>query len=133
MSIDIAERAELRRALLHHAPWLDASDVGPRSVDAGLCDRCTTLPRLLPTCGPEYVGALCAHCADTVGDDAWCDGHQQVGIEAREWSRTLPDTWAPTVMLWWLATGELRGVEPMTPDVRGNIAGLPPHLTRHLQ
>ncbi len=132
VTIDPAERAELRREMLAHAPWLAEVDVGPQSVDAGMCDRCTALPRLLPTCGPDTPGSLCAPCAHVIGDDGWCEGHQQTGADARAWARSLPDEWAPTVILWWIATGEIRSVEAVRPDMRPHMAALPAPLARYL-
>ncbi len=97
-------RAQLREL----APWLDATDVGPRAVDAGTCDRCGQRPRLLPTCGPAGWPALCRPCAAEVGDDGWCDGHLDEGRAARAWADALPDRWADVVVAWWVATGEVR-------------------------
>jgi hypothetical protein len=101
------DRPALRAALRATAPWLDATDVGPRAVDAGTCDRCHLHPRLLPTCGPGVAGAICRDCAEELGDDAWCDGHLDDGRAARAWAAALPDRWEDTVILWWVATGEL--------------------------
>jgi hypothetical protein len=101
------DRRALRRALRDAAPWLDEADVGPRAVDAGTCDRCGILPRLLPTCGPNAPDALCRRCAAEAGDDAWCEGHRDDGRAARAWADRLPDRWADTVLLWWVATGEV--------------------------
>lgn len=104
-------RAQLREL----APWLDATDVGPRAVDAGTCDRCDQRPRLLPTCGPAGWPALCRACAAEVGDDGWCDGHLDEGRAARAWADALPDRWADVVVAWWVATGEVR----LDPDAAG--------------
>jgi hypothetical protein len=109
-----AKRTELRVALLEAAPWLGATEVGPRSVVAGACDRCGTAPRLLPTCGPTSFEALCRDCAHDEGDEAWCEGHLDDGRAARAWSSELPDRWGEAVVLWWIATGEIRGDESMT-------------------
>ena len=108
------QRTALRAALLEAAPWLDATEVGPRSLVAGACDRCGAAPRLLPTCGPTRYEALCRDCADAEGDDAWCDGHLEDGRAARAWAAELPDRWGEAVVLWWLATGEIRGDASMT-------------------
>jgi hypothetical protein len=105
------DRRALRRALLDAEPWLAAADVGPASVDAGPCDRCGDAPRLLPTCGPTGWAALCRDCALEVGDAGWCDGHADEGAAARRWAAGLPASWAQTVTLWWVATGELRSTE----------------------
>jgi hypothetical protein len=103
-----AERRALRAALLEVAPWLARNDVGPQSVDAGLCDRCGLDPRLLPTCGPSGGGGVCRDCAEVLGDDGWCDGHRDEGRQARGWAAALPDRWPDLVVLWWTATGEAR-------------------------
>ncbi len=129
-----AKRAELRQALLEAAPWLDATEFGPRSVTAGTCDRCEAAPRLLPTCGPTTFEALCRDCAEDEGDDAWCDGHLDDGRSAREWAATLPERWADAVVLWWVATGEIRAEgslidgpaplgEDLGPAVRAALGG----------
>jgi hypothetical protein len=109
------DRAALRRALLETAPWLAETEVGPRAVEAGRCDRCDEAPRLLPTCGPSVAGAVCRDCAEWLGDDGWCDGHVEDGRAARAWARRLPDRWADAVTLWWIATGEVR-VDPAAID-----------------
>jgi hypothetical protein len=108
------ERAELRRLLREAAPWLDEPDLGPRAVDAGLCDACGSTPRLLPTCGPAGVEAVCRDCADALGEDGWCDGHREQGVRARTWAAALPDAWPDVILAWWIATGELR-TPPDTP------------------
>jgi hypothetical protein len=108
------QRAVLRTALLDAAPWLEATEVGPRSVTAGPCDRCRAAPRLLPTCGPTGFEALCRGCADEEGDEAWCDGHLDDGRSARAWATMLPEHWGDAVVLWWIATGEIRGDASMT-------------------
>ena len=123
------DRPALRAALLDAAPWLHASDLGPRAVDAGTCDRCGVLPRLLPTCGPGAPEALCRDCAIELGDDAWCHGHRHDGLAARAWAGALPDRWPDAVVLWWVATGELRWdpvtmaatADPWPPTVRAAI------------
>ena len=107
-TLDANDRADLRGRLRVLAPWLDATDVGPRAVDAGNCDRCGAPPRLLPTCGPAGWAALCRDCATAVGDEGWCDVHLDDGRAARSWAAALPDRWADVVVAWWVATGELR-------------------------
>lgn len=114
--MDPPQRAALRAQLRGVAPWLDEDDLGPRAVDAGPCDRCRLLPRLLPTCGPDSPGALCRDCAEVLGDDAWCDGHRDEGRAARAWAARLPARWADVVTLWWVATGEVRLPVGQVPD-----------------
>lgn len=108
------DRRALRTALREAEPWLDDPARGPRAVDAGACDRCGELPRLLPTCGPVAAEALCRPCAVEVGLAAWCDGHREDGREALRWALRLPPHWDLAVTLWWVATGELRSIEPRT-------------------
>ncbi|GGI06334.1 hypothetical protein GCM10011354_18570 [Egicoccus halophilus] len=102
----------LRRALLELAPWLAGTEVGPAVVEAGDCDRCGGAPRLLPLCGPVSWTAVCRDCGLALGEDGWCDGHADQGAAARDWAAALPDTWPTLVLLWWLATGELRAIDP---------------------
>ena len=105
------DRRALREALLAAEPWLAEPDLGPRAVDAGTCDRCGGPPRLLPTCGPDAWPGLCRACALSVGLAAWCDGHREEGRTALRWAVALPDHWDVAVVLWWVATGELRDAE----------------------
>lgn len=105
------DRSSLRRALLEAEPWLRSTDRGPRTVDAGACDRCDGPPRLLPTCGPVPWEALCRPCALRVGLDAWCDGHREHGRDVLRWAVSLPAHWDVAVTLWWVATGELRDTD----------------------
>ncbi|MEX2504301.1 MAG: hypothetical protein WD378_05590 [Egicoccus sp.] len=93
------------------APWLAATEVGPAAVEAGDCDRCGLAPRLLPLCGPVAWEAVCRDCGLALGGDGWCAGHEADGDQARVWAAALPDDWPPTVLLWWLATGELRAID----------------------
>ena len=102
------DKHALRRALLDAEPWLAATEIGPRSVDAGSCDRCDEAPRLLPLCGPAGATAVCRKCALQLGDDGWCDGHRDDGRAARQWAAALPAHWSDAVVLWWVATGEVR-------------------------
>ncbi len=106
--MDRSERRQLRSALLGVAPWLAATDVGPQAVEAGACDACDDHPRLLPTCGPGGPGAVCRECAVRLGTDGWCEGHQAEGAAALAWAAALPPSWAQLVILWWVATGEVR-------------------------
>jgi hypothetical protein len=112
----VIDRRALRRRLLAAAPWLARTDVGPQAVEAGRCDRCGEAPRLLPTCGPAGAAAVCRACARWLGDDGWCDGHQQEGAAARAWADELPDRWPDLVTLWWVATGEIRVDAPGVPQ-----------------
>lgn len=126
--LDRDDRARLKAALLAVAPWLGSDELGPRAVDAGSCDACDDLPRLLPTCGPAGHAALCAGCADTIGLDAWCDGHRDEGETALAWAARLPDRWPELVVLWWVATGEVRPGATSVPD----LAGLPEPISAAL-
>jgi hypothetical protein len=119
-------RARLRRALREVEPWLAATEVGPQAVDAGMCDRCDLLPRLVPTCGPGPWPALCLACVEEVGLDAWCDGHEAEGRETLDWVGALPPHWDVAVTAWWVATGELAldslawpRLDQLDPRVRG--------------
>ena len=126
--MDRDARRRLRSALLEAAPWLAASEVGPQAVEAGRCDACDDRPRLLPTCGPDSPGAVCRDCAARLGVDGWCDGHQEEGAAALAWAAALPASWAELVILWWVATGEVR------PTARSEMdtSVLPPPIRRSL-
>jgi hypothetical protein len=126
--LDPARRARLRAALLEVAPWLREDDVGPRAVDAGPCDACGDAPRVLPTCGPAGHAALCPVCALQLGLDAWCDGHADEARAALAWAAALPPRWRDLVVLWWVATGEVRAAATSMPDP----AGLPPAVSAAL-
>ncbi|MDX1658849.1 MAG: hypothetical protein R3343_08520 [Nitriliruptorales bacterium] len=102
------DREGLRRALRTAYPWIGDEAFGPRTVDAGECDRCRKQPRLVPTCGPVGWRALCRECALEVGTDAWCDGHLADGREILGAIEELGGDWATVVLLWWIATGEVR-------------------------
>lgn len=121
------DRRALRAALLEVAPWLDATDHGPRAVDAGTCGRCDRAPRLLPTCGPSAHAALCRACALELGDEAWCAGHRDEGRRARAWARALPERWEDLVVLWWVSTGEVdpggSAVPPVPREIAARAAG----------
>lgn len=106
--MDRTTRHALRAALHENAPWLAGTDLGPRAVDAGWCERCDLHPRVVPTCGPTGVTAVCAPCAVELGEDGWCDGHRGDAEVARRWVSTLPENWAELTVRWWLATGEVR-------------------------
>ena len=106
--MDRAARRQLRSALLDAAPWLGATELGPQAVEAGRCDACDDRPRLLPTCGPAGPGAVCRTCAIRLGADGWCEGHRDEGMAALAWAAALPESWAELVIVWWVATGEVR-------------------------
>ncbi|MFA9431364.1 hypothetical protein [Egicoccus sp. AB-alg2] len=115
------DRPRLRAALREVAPWVTAGEYGPCAVEAGSCDRCGDAPRLLPLCGPVAWTAVCRDCGLALGDDGWCAGHADDGAAARRWAAALPDDWPLITLLWWLARGELRGVE-LTADRRHHLA-----------
>lgn len=79
-------------------------------MEAGSCDRCGQQPRLLATCGPDAPGAVCRDCALNIGEHGWCDGHHAEGALDRRWAAALPERWGDAVVLWWIATGEVREV-----------------------
>lgn len=105
--MSVLSRRDLRRMLATEAPWLIDGTVGPTTVDAQLCGRCRTDPGIVPVCGPVAFQAACPSCV-TARDDLFCDGHQDVAAYARTFSRALPANWREVVLLWWIATGELR-------------------------
>lgn len=102
------DRPRLRSVLRLHYRWIDDEAYGPRTVDAGECDRCRRQPRLVPTCGPTAWTALCRGCALHVGEEAWCAGHAEEGRAVLDGLGSLPDEWDTVVLLWWVATGEVR-------------------------
>lgn len=104
----VPDRRRLRAALATVYPWVTDTELGPRSVEAGECDRCGRQPRVVATCGPVAWSALCAGCVETVGAAAFCEGHAAEAGAAAAWVRRLPDEWAQVARLWWVATGEVR-------------------------
>ena len=102
------QRRSLRQALRARYPWIDHDDVGPRSVDAGECDRCGREARMVTTCGPTRWAALGRACASQVGEDAWCDGHAAEAVAWLAHLAALPDEADMVARLWWVATGEVR-------------------------
>jgi hypothetical protein len=111
------DKAALRRALRTRYPWLDAADIGPRSVEAGECDRCGAEARLVAPCGPPPRGgvarvgadwALGRRCALALGVDGWCAGHEVEAEWALAWLGALPSEADGVARLWWVATGEVR-------------------------
>lgn len=105
------DKQALRDALRTHHPWLDRDDVGPRSVQAGECDRCGHEARMVETCGPSIHRYLGRRCAGRVGVEAWCEGHRDDAARALAWLGELPDEADDVARLWWVATGEVR-LEP---------------------
>ena len=115
------DKQVLRDALRSHHPWLDRQEWGPRSVDAGECDRCGEEARLVETCGPVGWRFLGRRCAAEVGTDAWCDGHRADAEEALAWLAGLPTEADDVARLWWVATGEVQ-LDPDLLDGSGAIA-----------
>lgn len=125
------DRQGLRDALRVAYPWVDRTDWGPRSVEAGDCRRCERAPRLVPTCGPVEWTALCRDCTHEVGSAAWCDGHRDEGAAILRDVGMLPAEWGTVTVLWWVATGEVRLESlvlspPSAPLDAGVRAALPP-------
>lgn len=118
------DRAMLRRELLRRYPWLDASEVGPRSVEAGECDACGQEARLVMTCGPGPALYLGRRCAAGRGDDAWCAGHADEAAAALAWLARLPDEADAVARLWWVATGEVQLDPALVAGARRRL-GLP--------
>lgn len=102
------DRAGLRRALRELYPWLARTDVGPRAVEAGECDRCRREARLVATCGPTPWSALGRRCAADLALEAWCAGHRSEGREHLAFLDRLPPEADEVARLWWVATGEVR-------------------------
>lgn len=116
------DRAALRGALRSAYPWLDATEVGPRAVTAGECERCGDEARLVATCGPVRWRALGRRCAAEIGLSAWCDGHAEDARAALRWLEQLPPEADTVARLWWVATGEVE-LDPML--VRRQLEELP--------
>jgi hypothetical protein len=112
------DRSALRSALLARYPWLGTTDLGPRSVEAGECDRCGAEVRLVAPCGPPPAGAtgpdwaLGRRCALELGVDGWCAGHEDEATAALAWLDALPDEADEVSRLWWVSTGEVR-IDPL--------------------
>lgn len=119
------DRDGLRTALREAYPWLDATDVGPRAVSAGECDRCGDEARLVATCGPVEWRELGRACAQDLGLEAWCDGHEDEARTALRWLAALPDEADDVTRLWWVATGEVQ-LDPAL--LRRRLEALPRHL-----
>jgi hypothetical protein len=125
--------AELCDALRRRYPWVAHTDIGPRAVEAGECDRCQAEVRMVEPCGPlpdlavpaSRDWALGRRCVAELGEEAWCDGHQAEGAAARRWLACLPDEADDVARLWWVATGEVR-VDPELVERLVARLGLPP-------
>jgi hypothetical protein len=123
-------RSELRAALLDRYPWLADTEHGPRTVQAGECDRCGVEARLVAPCGPPpssavgQVGpdwAIGRRCAAELGVDGWCAGHAEEAQDALAWLAALPEEADDVARLWWVATGEVR-VDPAVMGVARRLA-----------
>lgn len=101
------DKAALRAALRARHPWLEATEMGPRAVEAGECDRCGAEARLVTTCGPGPLH-LGRRCAARLGTAAWCEGHVDDARQALDWLARLPPEADEAARLWWVATGEVR-------------------------
>lgn len=112
--MSVTKRRALKQFLADVVPWLHDVVVGPTTVDAGVCGNCGVLPGIIPVCGPVSFQAVCASC---VTDSAlFCDGHADVARYAATFSAALPANWAEIVVLWWVATGELKYDGPLDVD-----------------
>ncbi len=115
------DRHQLRQALVRRHPWLARTDMGPRAVEAGECDRCGHEARLVMTCGPLPYRYLGRRCALRLGEEAWCEGHAPEGRAAQEWLRGLPEEADDLARLWWVATGEVQ-LDPALVHRSSNLA-----------
>lgn len=102
------DRQVLLRALRERYPWLDRDEVGPRSVEAGECDRCGHEARMVESCGPGVHHYLGRRCARRVGIAAWCPGHRDAAADRLARLAALPPEADDVARLWWVATGEVR-------------------------
>lgn len=110
------DKQGLRAALRARYAWIDDTEVGPRAVEAGECDRCGAEARLVQPCGPpprDVPGAgpdwaLGRRCAAELGVDAWCAGHERDARAALDALAALPAEADDVARLWWVATGEVR-------------------------
>jgi hypothetical protein len=102
------DKTVLKRGLRAHYPWLDRTEIGPRAVEAGECDRCGHEARMVATCGPSPHHYLGRRCAAQIGVDAWCAGHADEADEYLRWLADLPDEADDVARLWWIVTGEVR-------------------------
>lgn len=103
-----ATRRALRRLLTDALPWLVDTNVGPTTVDAGLCSACGNGPSVVAVCGPVPFQTVCATCCvQSLASELFCAGHLDEGRYARNYCQALPANWAQCVLLWWIATGEI--------------------------
>lgn len=107
-SLDAETRRRLRHAITARHRWVDDGDIGPRSVEAGDCDRCGLEARLVAVCGPVPWAAIGRRCARELGTRAWCDGHAGDVPALLDHLGALPAEADTVARLWWVATGELR-------------------------
>jgi hypothetical protein len=114
------DRSVLREALLAHHPWLLHTDLGPQAVEAGECDRCGDEARLVEACGPSQHRYLGRRCAEEMGGEAWCGGHQDEAETRLAWLASLPAEADDVARLWWLATGEVS----LDPELLARSSGL---------
>lgn len=105
---DRLDRRRLREALAASAPFVGDVHLGPAAVDAGECDRCGVLPRVVATCGPQPWRHLCRDCLLEVGTEAFCEGHRDDALANLGRARELPDDWDTITRLAWVASGEVR-------------------------
>ena len=105
-------------------PWLDDTEVGPRSVEAGECEACGREARLVMTCGPGPAVYLGRRCAAAHGAEAWCDGHAGEAVDALAWLARLPAEADAVARLWWVATGEVQLDPALVAGARQRL-GLP--------
>jgi hypothetical protein len=106
--VDADRRRALRDELLARHAWLDHDEVGPRTVEAGECDRCGDEARMVATCGPVAWAALGRACALEIGPGAWCDGHAEQAASWLQLLAALPAEADVAARLWWVASGEVR-------------------------
>lgn len=112
--MSVPKRRALKQYLSDAVPWLHDVTVGPATVDAGACGNCGVLPGIIGVCGPVAFQTVCASCVTQ--SDLFCDGHADVARYAETFCSALPPNWAEIVVLWWVATGELKYDGPLDVD-----------------